>query len=244
MNGPVFLMLAGAVGFVFITIIVSAVSTTKASSRQAEQQAAARERTRLAADSARARDSATVLRLVHSPRRDSLAWADSRIHQLGLAVEHATLHRSAVDAVLDSASKMVRREGVFPTAPIRQALEGLKEPITTEQRQRRTRLLATITASEARLQREARRVAERATTAARAQFAREMESRLLDDGLDARVTVSGPNNTTLRLRYILVSRVWAHKFSQDGNMIANLRRLGFKKFVITDGYDETWYWNL
>ena len=61
--------------------------------------------------------------------------------------------------------------------------------------------------------------------------------------MDARVTVSGPNNTTLRLRYILVNRVWAHKFSQ-GDMLSRLRAAGFRKFIITDGYDDTWYWNL
>ena len=61
--------------------------------------------------------------------------------------------------------------------------------------------------------------------------------------MDFTVTTSGENHTRLKLKWILVGRVLAHKLSQ-GETLATLRRLGFTRFTITDGYDDTWYWDL
>lgn len=50
--------------------------------------------------------------------------------------------------------------------------------------------------------------------------------------------------TTLRLKWILVSRVVAHQFSQNREIWQTMETLGFKRLEITDGYDEQWYWTI
>lgn len=90
---------------------------------------------------------------------------------------------------------------------------------------------------------EARKRAEE-LLAARIQFAKDYEYSLLDEGIDATVTLHGTNSTTLKLKWIFISKVAAHELGKNTELFQNLRELGFKKFIITDGYYETWYWNL
>jgi len=79
---------------------------------------------------------------------------------------------------------------------------------------------------------------------ARKKFAKECEYDYLDKGLNVSVTTPGRNATTLKLKWIGVSKVTAHEFGKKTELFQTLRELGFKKFVITDGYGETWYWDL
>ena len=75
--------------------------------------------------------------------------------------------------------------------------------------------------------------------------AKVMENSLLDKGLDVDVNATGIHHKTLRLKWILVSKVTAYQFARDGGeTFANLKDAGFTKLVITDGYDESWSWNL
>lgn len=78
----------------------------------------------------------------------------------------------------------------------------------------------------------------------RKEFARGYEYELLDQRFDATVTVSGSNATVLKVEWILVSRVTAHEIGQDQTLLQVLRELGFKKFIISNGYGDSWYWNL
>lgn len=80
--------------------------------------------------------------------------------------------------------------------------------------------------------------------AARKQFAKDYEYSLLEEGINATVTVHGSKATTLKLKWILVSKVVAHEMGKNTEFLQTLRDLGFKKFIITDGYYETWYWDL
>jgi hypothetical protein len=75
-------------------------------------------------------------------------------------------------------------------------------------------------------------------------LAKTLEDKMLDEGYNVTVTAIGQEHTTLHLKWILVSKVLAHKLSQDGEFFENARSLGFKRIEITDGYDETWYWTL
>jgi hypothetical protein len=72
-------------------------------------------------------------------------------------------------------------------------------------------------------------------------MAKTMENQLLGKGLNVDVNAVGPHYTTLRLKWILVSKMTAYQFTQDGqDTLRGLERAGFKHFTITDGYDESW----
>lgn len=108
--------------------------------------------------------------------------------------------------------------------------------------------LETDRAAEA--EREARRAAAEAEKDARKlaatirkDYGVTLERHYLDEGLDIRVSVYGPENTKIKLTYVLFSRVWAHEFAK-GDIMTEMRNLGFKKVTLSDGYGEYWYWNL
>jgi tetratricopeptide (TPR) repeat protein len=100
--------------------------------------------------------------------------------------------------------------------------------------------LETDRAAEA--EREARRAAAEAEKEAR-KLAGTIRKDYLDEGLDIRVSVYGPENTKIKLTYVLFSRVWAHEFAK-GDIMTEMQNLGFKKVTLSDGYSEYWYWNL
>lgn len=45
------------------------------------------------------------------------------------------------------------------------------------------------------------------------------------------------------MTYVLFTDVWSHQFGKSGNL-ETMKELGFKKVVMTDGYDYNVYWNL
>ncbi len=65
--------------------------------------------------------------------------------------------------------------------------------------------------------------------AARKKFAKDYEYRLLDEGYNATVTTHGQSATTLKLEWILATKVDAHKLTKDPDFFKDLRELGFKK---------------
>jgi hypothetical protein len=78
----------------------------------------------------------------------------------------------------------------------------------------------------------------------RDQMAKSVENSMLDEGYNVDVTAEGPDHTTLRFKWIFVSKVFAHQLSKRSELFDNARKLGFKKIVATDGYDEAWTWKL
>jgi Tfp pilus assembly protein PilO len=78
----------------------------------------------------------------------------------------------------------------------------------------------------------------------RDQMAKSVENSMLDEGYNVDVSAEGPDHTTLRFKWIFVSKVFAHQLSQRSEVFENARKIGFKKIVATDGYDETWTWKL
>ena len=64
---------------------------------------------------------------------------------------------------------------------------------------------------------------------------------MLDKGYNFQVSTLGVKADILKIKYILAGRVMAHHF-RDGEFHRNLKNLGFKKFILTDGYDETYTW--
>lgn len=80
--------------------------------------------------------------------------------------------------------------------------------------------------------------------AARKEFASMTEQEYLKDGMDYYFRAQGKNNTTLYIKYVLMSRPLAYNIINDSLFIQTLRSLGFKKLILTDGYDSTWTSNL
>lgn len=80
--------------------------------------------------------------------------------------------------------------------------------------------------------------------ALRIAFAKQLENGLLDKGFDATVAAAGTNNTTLRIKWILVDRVMAHQMSKESGIFESAREIGFRRVEISDGYDAGWYWKL
>ena len=78
----------------------------------------------------------------------------------------------------------------------------------------------------------------------RKDYASPMERLLLEGGMDAVVTASGPGATTLTVRYVLMNRPLVYKLVNDTDFIANRKKEGFRRAVFTDGYDRTWSYDL
>ena len=76
--------------------------------------------------------------------------------------------------------------------------------------------------------------------AVRKVFAKEYERSLLDKGFDAYASTHGKNHTTLKLKWVLISRPLVHKVCNDMDLIERLRSMGFKKFILSDGYENSW----
>jgi len=74
----------------------------------------------------------------------------------------------------------------------------------------------------------------------RIQFAKQYEQLMLEKGLDVYASAIGNNNTTFRIKFILTSRPLVYNLINDTSFTGQLKDLGFKKFIMTDGYNDTW----
>lgn len=157
-----------------------------------------------------------------------------------IIARHDSVHSRVVDTRLDSMFTAVER-GLGTIAEYQAQL--LYPPYTGAQEARLLKLSARKNSLLAKERAAAERAQEAATIALRRKFASAYENELLDKGFNVDVTTEGRNATTLRLKWILVSKVIAHQFDKGG-VVPEMRKLGFKKFILTDGYDETWTWDL
>ncbi len=71
-------------------------------------------------------------------------------------------------------------------------------------------------------------------------FAKTYEKELLQQGMDASVITQEEDNSVLQVRYILMNKSFVHDLSNNTEFIDTLRRMGFKKLKLTNGYDENW----
>lgn len=77
----------------------------------------------------------------------------------------------------------------------------------------------------------------------RKSFASKLEESFLEKRMDTDVTASGPRNTVLRIKWVLASKVTANDLRKSG-LIDEAEKAGFKKVILTDGYDSQWWWDL
>jgi len=72
-----------------------------------------------------------------------------------------------------------------------------------------------------------------------------MENNLLGNGFNVDVIAGGPKHTHLTMKWILASKSLAFQFTeQQQDTLQQLKEEGFKRFTITDGYDQSWNWKL
>lgn len=164
---------------------------------------------------------------------------DGKAHQYGIS--HGAVHEAAASTHLDSAAVMLRRGA--DTKTIQAELNSGAAGTAPMLKRRHGALAAQL---QPRLRAEAAKQAAAARTtgiALRRAYARTYEEHLLDKGINATVTASGPDLTRLTMKWILVSKVVAHQYAK-GDIIGEMRVAGFKRFTITDGYDESWTWRL
>lgn len=173
--------------------------------------------------------------------REAIA-TDALVHAHGLQLPHDALHAAALVAHLDSAQRLIT-SGVGTTAIVAELAQaeaaGLPDSITRRHAALYARVKPRLDA-----EKEQQRRAERtAAVAARRAYAKTYEESLLDKGINATVTTSGTDATTLQMKWILVGKVLAHQYTK-GSILGEMRNMGFRRFVITDGYDEAWSWDL
>lgn len=78
--------------------------------------------------------------------------------------------------------------------------------------------------------------------AARGQYGKSLEQIFLKQGMDVYVTLSGPEDKHLSLRYILWSRPLVMKFAGEGRILDTARTLGFTQVTFeTGGYMGEWW---
>ena len=75
-------------------------------------------------------------------------------------------------------------------------------------------------------------------------MAKTIENGMLSQGYNIDVNAIGPNHTVLRIKYILVNKAFAYQTAHSSEIIDSARAAGFKKLVLTDGYDEQWHIDL
>ena len=91
------------------------------------------------------------------------------------------------------------------------------------------------------IERHAKIITEEIMIDQRKKYAKDLEYALLDKArVDTNITAIGKNNTTLRFKCILVSRVFVNEMIKDGKLIKTWTDAGFKKVIFTDGYRTTW----
>jgi hypothetical protein len=163
----------------------------------------------------------------------------------GAAVVPDSFHRRAVSLRLDSAERLLSLRSVTAAriVDVERQLGSIADPLTTGQSARYQKIQDEVTARRRRKEDATEATKLAGTAAERRMFARNLEYRLLDRGMNVTVTTQGSNATTLRLEYILVSKVLVHQLEKDGSLLEEIRQQGFRRFVLTDGYDETWTWN-
>jgi hypothetical protein len=74
----------------------------------------------------------------------------------------------------------------------------------------------------------------------RKEFAKRSEVSLLKSGYDVYLGIQGKDNTVLYFRSRMVDRPFANQIINDAALFKNLRNLGFKMLILTDGFNKLW----
>jgi hypothetical protein len=79
----------------------------------------------------------------------------------------------------------------------------------------------------------------------RKEYGKILENYLLDNAkMDTKITTTGKDYTSLKIEYILTSRVMVNELTKDGKLPSLWEQMGFKTVIFTDGYYHTWTMDL
>ncbi len=62
--------------------------------------------------------------------------------------------------------------------------------------------------------------------------------------MDTKIRTYGKDYTSLKIEYILTSRVMVNELTKDGKLPSIWEQMGFKRVIFTDGYYNTWTMDL
>lgn len=128
------------------------------------------------------------------------------------------------------------RTGDFATAN----MHFNQMPKDSPEYKKASEIYAKTTEERAKAKKESDKIVAATMIVQRQNFADAYERQLLDQGMDVYVSALGKSRQTLKVKWILVSRPLVYKMINDPNFVSKLREMGFKKLVMTDGYDDTW----
>jgi len=74
----------------------------------------------------------------------------------------------------------------------------------------------------------------------RKEIAAGLERQYLDNGADVYVTTSGSNHTTLRIKWVLMSRPEVYDTINRTREMDTFKALGFKEIVFSNGFGDAW----
>jgi len=142
----------------------------------------------------------------------------------------ATAHLAATRAFLKS-GQVVDARKALSAATAAGASQGALVPIT--------KLVTAAEDANAKKQRASDAAAE---AAVRLKYGKTLRQHYLDENLDIKVSVTGQRNDRLKMQFVLFNDVWTNKF-QKGDLLDEIRKLGFRRVELTDGYDYSVYWD-
>lgn len=97
----------------------------------------------------------------------------------------------------------------------------------------------------AKAQKTAHAEAEKNEETVRIAYAKLIENNLLRNNMNVDVYSHGPKHSQLTMKWVLASKSLVFRFSEEQqDTLQQMKQVGFKKFTITDGYDQSWSWNL
>lgn len=74
--------------------------------------------------------------------------------------------------------------------------------------------------------------------------AQSIEYSLLDNGIDAKVRVGGRRKDRLKIIWVLFNRASVHQLAKDPKLLGQWEKMGFSRVTFSDGYGESWYYDL
>jgi hypothetical protein len=89
-----------------------------------------------------------------------------------------------------------------------------------------------------------RKLVDEMAPAVRKRFAESIETDFLKAGMDVSVYAEGEATTTLRLKYVLMSRPLVYKLANDTKLIEGAKAAGFRSIIFADGYRSRWVYSV
>ena len=168
-----------------------------------------------------------------------------------IATEEAQVRAESSEAALTAALRVQNSKQACDTPlEVKQAWEGLRAIQPTEpQHARAVKAAAGLERCRKQMIKSLASTMRQLNRDLRVEAASKMEYKLLDEGMDARVRVSGSNKDRLTITYVLLNRAWAHKITDGGAMregafLRTMQDAGFRRVTFSDGFYESYYYDL